>query len=105
MKKLLTLLSIFFALPHQQPPTTSAQAEMMQPAKLARQQARGKPLYKATSTVTSSGNIIHVNAGTYVETLTSTLALGVVLRVKVTLPLSGHLSLYCLSNDNSSIKC
>lgn len=33
-------------------------------------------LYKATSTVTS-GNTIHVNAGTYIETLTSTLAVGV----------------------------
>src|SRR5690606_7327633 len=35
-----------------------------------------KTLYKATSVVTS-GNIIHVNAGTYTETLTSTLAVGV----------------------------
>lgn len=36
-----------------------------------------KTLYKATSTVITSGNTIHINAGTYVETLMSTLAVGV----------------------------
>ncbi len=36
-----------------------------------------KTLYKATSTVTTSGNIIHVNAGTYTETQTCNLAIGV----------------------------
>ncbi|MGB4842853.1 MAG: hypothetical protein WBP16_00160, partial [Ferruginibacter sp.] len=36
-----------------------------------------KTLRKATSTVTSPGNIIHVTAGIYTETLTSTLAPGV----------------------------
>lgn len=36
-----------------------------------------KTLYKATSTVTSPGNIIHVNAGTYLETQVSNLAVGV----------------------------
>ena len=76
MKKLLTLLSIFFCL------TASAATYYISPSG---NDATGngsatspwKTLYKATSTVTSSGNIIHVNAGTYVETLTSTLALGV----------------------------
>jgi parallel beta-helix repeat protein len=36
-----------------------------------------KTLYKATSTVTTGGNIIHVNAGTYVETQQCFLAVGV----------------------------
>lgn len=36
-----------------------------------------KTLYKATSTVTAAGNIIHVVAGTYTETQTSTLRVGV----------------------------
>ncbi|HMK04437.1 MAG TPA: T9SS type A sorting domain-containing protein [Ferruginibacter sp.] len=36
-----------------------------------------KTLRKATQTVTASGNIIHVNAGTYIETQTSFLAPGV----------------------------
>lgn len=36
-----------------------------------------KTLRKATQTVTGSGNIIHVNAGTYFETQTSFLAVGV----------------------------
>ena len=36
-----------------------------------------KTLRKATLTITTPGNIIHVNAGTYVETLTCTLAPGV----------------------------
>lgn len=36
-----------------------------------------KTLYKATSTVTASGNIIHVMAGTYTETQQSNLAVGV----------------------------
>lgn len=36
-----------------------------------------KTLYKACSTVTSSGNTIHVNAGTYTETVRCTLAVGV----------------------------
>lgn len=36
-----------------------------------------KTLYKACSQVTTSGNTIHVNAGTYLETLQSTLAVGV----------------------------
>ena len=36
-----------------------------------------KTLYKATSTITTPGNIIHVNAGTYTETQTCNLAIGV----------------------------
>src|SRR5215212_1851488 len=36
-----------------------------------------KTLYKATSTVTTAGSIIHVNAGTYTETMKSNLAKGV----------------------------
>jgi hypothetical protein len=36
-----------------------------------------RTLRKATQTVTSSGNIIYVNAGTYIETQTSFLAVGV----------------------------
>ena len=36
-----------------------------------------KTLYKATTTVTTSGDIIHVNAGTYIETINSTLSPGV----------------------------
>lgn len=36
-----------------------------------------KTLYKACNTVSGSGDIIHVNAGTYTETLTSILAPGV----------------------------
>jgi hypothetical protein len=36
-----------------------------------------RSLYKATSAVTSSGNTIHVNAGTYIEILTCNLAPGV----------------------------
>jgi len=36
-----------------------------------------KTLYKATSAVSVSGDIIHVNAGTYIETQQSVLALGV----------------------------
>jgi len=36
-----------------------------------------KTLRKATLTITTPGNIIHVNAGTYVETVTCTLAPGV----------------------------
>lgn len=33
-----------------------------------------KTLYKATNTVNSAGAVIHINPGTYIETLTSTLA-------------------------------
>ena len=36
-----------------------------------------KTLFKATSTVTGTGDIIHVNAGTYTETQTCNLAIGV----------------------------
>ncbi len=36
-----------------------------------------KTLYKATSTVSAAGDIIHVNAGTYTETLQSSLKVGV----------------------------
>ena len=36
-----------------------------------------KTLYKATSTVTTAGDIIHVNAGTYVETIQCNLNVGV----------------------------
>ncbi len=36
-----------------------------------------RTLYKATSTVRTAGDIIHVNPGTYVETQTSNLAVGV----------------------------
>ena len=36
-----------------------------------------KTLNKATTTVTGTGNIIHVNAGTYIETQQSNLAVGV----------------------------
>jgi hypothetical protein len=36
-----------------------------------------KTLYKATSTVTAAGNIIHVNEGTYTETQQCNLAIGV----------------------------
>lgn len=36
-----------------------------------------KTLYKAASTITAAGNIIHLNAGTYIETLQSSLAVGV----------------------------
>jgi len=36
-----------------------------------------KTLYKATSTVSGAGDIIHVNAGTYLETLQCSLAVGV----------------------------
>jgi parallel beta-helix repeat protein len=36
-----------------------------------------KTLYKATSMVTTGGNIIHVNAGTYIETQQCALAVGV----------------------------
>ncbi len=36
-----------------------------------------KTLFKATSAVTASGDIIHVNAGTYLETQQCTLAIGV----------------------------
>lgn len=36
-----------------------------------------KTLYKATNTVTTSGDIIHINAGTYIETLQCVLAPGV----------------------------
>ena len=36
-----------------------------------------KTLFKATSTVTTSGDIIHVKSGTYVETLQSLLSVGV----------------------------
>ncbi|MEI9958600.1 MAG: DUF1565 domain-containing protein [Ferruginibacter sp.] len=36
-----------------------------------------KSLYKATAAVTAAGDIIHVNAGTYIETQQSLLAIGV----------------------------
>ena len=76
MKKLFTLFAIFFCL------AANAATYYISPSG---NDATGngsaaspwKTLYKATSTVTSSGNIIHVNAGTYIETLTSTLAVGV----------------------------
>ena len=42
-----------------------------------------KTLYKACQLVTVSGDIIHVNTGSYVETQTSQLAKGLVLKEKV----------------------
>ena len=74
MKKLLTIFAIFFCL------TASATTYYISPSGNdatgnGSATAPWKTLYKATSSVTSG--IIHVNAGTYVETLTSTLAVGV----------------------------
>ena len=74
MKKLLTLFAIFFCL------AANAATYYISPSGNdatgnGSAAAPWKTLYKATSSVTSG--IIHVNAGTYIETLTSTLAVGV----------------------------
>ena len=74
MKKLLTLFAIFFCL------AANAATYYISPSGNdatgnGSATAPWKTLYKATSSVTSG--IIHVNAGTYIETLTSTLAVGV----------------------------
>lgn len=68
-----------------------------------------KTLYKATSTVTAPGNIIHVLTGTYTETLTCNLAVGVsiegdgitsVLRSNVSADWTPMLS--CISNSEGT---
>ena len=70
-----------------------------------------RSLYKATSTVSTSGSIIHVNAGTYTETMTCSLMPGVsiegdgvtsVLRNSLTADWSSLLALHSAEGTNGN---